>query len=227
MGGVNADEFEEYIVNSITVLFPNAWPLPGRWVIIKVDSGPGCRNTRMLARLWMMAFIIYPGVLNTTSVTQESDRLYGSFKDGLRDNLQALTTYWMAEGKSTSLKPWLCGLVIFDGINKETGLLVPRNAFESAFSRSRCKRAWELVGACALTEVCLNDPKVRRQLDDRDDSTNDLMRDLQRANDFAVHSLNGKAYDGDVFAAELERVRDREAHCRSRQRASQTDHDDG
>ena len=35
-----------------------------------------------------MGFILYPGIPNTMSVTQEQDRLYGVFKDGLRDNLQ-------------------------------------------------------------------------------------------------------------------------------------------
>ena len=64
----------------------------------------------------------------------------------------------------------------------------------------------KLVGACPLTQACLNDPKVRRELNVRDDGTNDLMRDLQRANDLAVHSLKNKGYDGGVFAAEIERV---------------------
>lgn len=68
-----------------------------------MDSGPGRLNIRMLARLWMMGFILYPGVSNTTSVTQETDCLYGIFKDGLRYNLQAVTTSRVAEGKSTSL----------------------------------------------------------------------------------------------------------------------------
>lgn len=54
----------------------------------------------------------------------------------------------------------------------------------------------------------MNDPKVRTQLDDRKDGTNDLMRDRQRANNLFVHSLNHKAYSGDVFTGELKLVPD-------------------
>ena len=77
-GGMNDKEFEDYLVESLTVLFPNAKPLSGQWVIIKVDSGPGRLNITMLARLRMMGFILYPGVPNTTLVTQEQDRLTAS-----------------------------------------------------------------------------------------------------------------------------------------------------
>lgn len=129
----------------------NARLLPDHWVIIKVDSGPGRLNIRMLACLWMMGFIIYPGVPNTTSVTQESNRLYGVFKDDPRD-LQALMIVWVAKGKSKSLQPWLCGLVIFGGRDKETGFDM-KCAFEEAFSRAQCKCGWELVSAFPLTEV--------------------------------------------------------------------------
>ena len=50
-GVMNDEEFEDYLLESLTVLFLNAKPLPGEWVIIKVDSGPGCLNIHMLARL--------------------------------------------------------------------------------------------------------------------------------------------------------------------------------
>ena len=52
-GGMNDEEFEEYLsISACTcTLFPNAHPLPGHWVIIKVDSGPGRLNILMFARL--------------------------------------------------------------------------------------------------------------------------------------------------------------------------------
>ena len=59
---------------------------------------------------------------------------------------------------------------------------------------------------CPLTMPCLSNPKVRCQLGDREDDTGDLMRDLQHANDLAVYQLDHRAYDGSVWAAELEEV---------------------
>ena len=205
-GGMDDTEFEKYLMTSIVPLWPNAKPVKGYWVIIKVDSGPGRLNSEMLARLRRLGSILYPGVPNTTAVTQETDRLYGHFKHVLRENLQILTTARMSKGKSTSLQPWMCGLVIFGGQDGESGLQITKNAFEEAFSRRRCRRAWEVVGACPITMACLSDPKVRRQLGDREDETADLMRDLQHANDLAVHKLNHFAYEGSAFAAELEEI---------------------
>ena len=46
----------------------------GKWVIIKVDSGPGRLNKTLLARLRNVGFILYPGMPNTTAVIQETDR---------------------------------------------------------------------------------------------------------------------------------------------------------
>ena len=40
-GGMDDDEFFEYVKKSIMKLFPDAAPIKGRWVIIKCDSGPG------------------------------------------------------------------------------------------------------------------------------------------------------------------------------------------
>ncbi len=41
-GGVNNKEFECYIDNSIISLFPNLEDMPGKCVLLKVDSGCGC-----------------------------------------------------------------------------------------------------------------------------------------------------------------------------------------
>ena len=78
-GGMDDDEFEKYIVNSIVPLYPNARDRKGIRVVLKADSGPGRTNPKLLASLRHMGFILYPGVPNTTAVSQETDHNYGPF----------------------------------------------------------------------------------------------------------------------------------------------------
>ena len=97
----------------------------------------------------------------------------------------------------------MCGLVIFGGTDPETGFVVTVSAFDTAFCAKYCKKAWEVVGACPLTMACLSDPKVRREIGDADDATNEVLRALQAANDLAVYMANDRGYDGNLFAAKL------------------------
>ncbi len=46
-GGMNDEEFDKYINNSIVLLYPDLEDMPGKQVLLKVDSGPG-RNGRDL-----------------------------------------------------------------------------------------------------------------------------------------------------------------------------------
>ncbi len=48
-GGMDNDEFFEYVKKSITKLFSDAAPRRGWWVVIKCDSGPGRLNPTLLA----------------------------------------------------------------------------------------------------------------------------------------------------------------------------------
>ena len=50
-GGMDDQEFFEYIKKSIMKLFPDAALVRGRWVVIKCDSGPGRLNPDLLAFL--------------------------------------------------------------------------------------------------------------------------------------------------------------------------------
>ena len=50
-GGMDDEEFFEYLKKSIMKLFPDAAPVRGRWVVIKCDSGPGRLNPDLLAFL--------------------------------------------------------------------------------------------------------------------------------------------------------------------------------
>ena len=126
-------EFEDYIMLAIVPLYANARNRKGRYVIIKVDSGPGRSNIDLLVRLKMLGFILYPGVPNTTHVTQETDRNYGPFKTKFVSNLDTIVSERIAARKSLLLQPKLVGLPVFGGEDPETGCMIPMGAFQAGF----------------------------------------------------------------------------------------------
>jgi hypothetical protein len=135
------DDFFEYIQKTIMKLFPDAAPVRGRWVILKCDSGPGRLNPTLLAYLRFHGFILYPGVPNTTAVTQETDQSYGPFQTAVRTNLQVIIDERITANKTTTLSPWIIGLVVFGGEDPETGLIVG-SAFDKGFSKVNNIKAW-------------------------------------------------------------------------------------
>ena len=163
-GGMDEKEFEEYLMNSIVPLYPDARDKPGQRVILKVDSGPGRGNVGLLSKLKLLGFILYPCVPNTTHVTQETDRNYGPFKTQFFINLERLVSERIEAGVSLSLHPKLVGLPTFGGEDRETGCMIPLGAFERGFSRNNCISAWNKVGAVTSTgeisRACLEDPQV-------------------------------------------------------------------
>ncbi len=104
-GGMDDIEFEKFIFNSIVPIYPNTADTPGKRVILKVDSGPGRMNPNLLARLRLLGFVLYPGVPNTTSVTQETDQNYGPFKQQFTSNLEMITQHRLNNKLSCSLQP--------------------------------------------------------------------------------------------------------------------------
>ena len=208
-GGMDESEFEKYILGSIVPLFPDASDVPGRRVMLKVDSGPGRTNRDLLATLRHLGFYMYPGVPNTTAVTQETDKSYGPFKSQFRTNLDTIVQRRIKLGKSLSLSPWMVGLVVFGGLDSETGYEIKQNdsAFEVAFSVEACKKAWAEVGAAPLTRRCLTDSKVRRELGDAEDTLNELMSSIQEGNDAATALLIRHGLDGAQLRVQLKRKR--------------------
>jgi hypothetical protein len=72
--GMDMVKFPAYIRNAIMPLYPDAEPSFGKWVILKCDSGPGRMNLDLLADLQSSGFILFPGVPNTTAVSQETNQ---------------------------------------------------------------------------------------------------------------------------------------------------------
>ena len=131
----------------LSPLFPDAKDEDGKRVIIKIDSGPGRANMQLLAKLKLLGIILYPGVPNTTSVTQETDQSYGLFKSIFRQNLEDIVNDRIDNRNASSVSPWEIGLLVFGGKDRVTGKEGYRNAFSEAFSVDKNKEAWAKVGA--------------------------------------------------------------------------------
>jgi hypothetical protein len=72
--GMDMTEFATHIRNAIMMLFSDAKPSFGKWVILKYDSGPSRMTLDLLADLQLSGFILFPGVPNMMAITQESDQ---------------------------------------------------------------------------------------------------------------------------------------------------------
>ena len=89
-GWMDDEEFEKYLMNSIVPLFPHAKDKNGHCVLINVDSGPGRLSLKLLTKLRLLGFILYPCVPNMTHVMQETDQNYGPFKTQFLKNLDLI-----------------------------------------------------------------------------------------------------------------------------------------
>ena len=148
-------------------------------------------NIDLLAELRMTGFILFPGVPNTTAVSQETDQNYGPFKTAFGKNLDRLIEERLVQNKSTSIPAWMVGLIIFGGVDPVTNFELRESAFQAGFSREACRAAWAMVGAAPLTKACLNHPKVRKSIGDGgdDDEFEQLCQLIQTAANTLSSSL--------------------------------------
>jgi hypothetical protein len=202
-GGMDEVEFAKYVAIVLPKLYLDAAPEKGKWVILKCDGGPGRMSLDLLALLRLDGFHLFPGVPNTTAVTQETDQNYGPFKGAYARNLDALVDEQIAQGKTTSIPAWMVGLIVFGGCDPETKLELPESAFGVGFSEKACKHAWEKVGAAPLTRACLKDKRVRRSMGDGLEEEQLMYRLIQEANDVATFTLTMCGYNGTVLAQQI------------------------
>jgi hypothetical protein len=208
-GGMDQDEFEKYMMLSLVDRLGeilDAADLPGKRVMVKCDSGPGRLNVELLARMKFLGFYLYPGVPNTTAVSQETDRNYGPFKTQFRKNLDEVIDARIKGNHTTSIAPHLAGLTTFGGEDPTSGHTVKISAFEKGFSKEACLSAWAKVGAAPLTMKCLEDEKVRKSIGDGDEEWERGLRELQNANDLATFLLTRGGFNGDFLKAELKAI---------------------
>ena len=87
-GGMDSEEFEKYVMNSIVPLYPHARNQRGKRVMLKVDSGPGRNGRDLIMKCRFRGLYLYPSLPNATSVQQETDLNYGPFKSVVCNNLR-------------------------------------------------------------------------------------------------------------------------------------------
>jgi hypothetical protein len=119
-GGMNSVKLEKYMKGSILPLYPDVQDIPGKRVIVKVDSGPGRMNVNMLAEMRLRGIYLVPGVPSTTGQTQETDQNYASYKTVFRSHLRVLTQTRHDRGFKMRVSD--LPLLVFGGKCPQTGL---------------------------------------------------------------------------------------------------------
>jgi hypothetical protein len=205
--GMDDAEFFEYLQKSIMPLYPDSAPINGKWVVLKCDSGPGRLNKKLLAMLRYHGFILFPGVPNTTAVSQETDQNYGPFQSQFRKNLQIVVNKRIEQKKAVNLAPWVVGLIVFGGTDAEVvdGPTI-QSAFQHGFLREQCIAAWEKVGAVPLSRRCLQNSKVQRSIGDGTEDQQLEVIQTQSVNDKATHALSMSGYDGNALKGTIIRI---------------------
>jgi hypothetical protein len=116
-GGMNNEEFERYIDNSIVPLFPDLEDTPGKCILLKVDSNRGWNWCDLLNKCWFRGVHIYHGLPNSTSMQQEMDiNIYGPFKGVVQRNLVKIAMTCYAKGITMSLATFTFRLIVYSGV---------------------------------------------------------------------------------------------------------------
>lgn len=179
-GGMAKDSFFKYCVEYLTYLYPDAEDVPGRRVLLKLDSGPGRFNPDLQARLRVLGFIVFPGVPNGTEVGQEMDQMYAYAKTLCYKNRdELLRKRLQTDGDGATLTLVDVGHIIFGGdvaFSDGTSLSLLK-AFDLAFDASHVQRACEKCGYLPSTRAALMNPRVRHEAVDEEDGSVDIAAD--------------------------------------------------
>jgi hypothetical protein len=164
-------------------LWPDAADIPGKRVLYKIDGGPGRLDEGALADSRARGIYLFPGVQNTTQVTQETDQNYGQFKSDVRSNIAALTadlvreysrqlahhqadpTNCRAPSKMPQLGREHYGIILSGrDANQAKGFSSLRPAFHNAFCQTKNLAAWAKVGAVPMTRQAMRHVSVRSEV---------------------------------------------------------------
>jgi hypothetical protein len=164
-------------------MWPDAADIPGKRVLYKIDGGPGRLDEGALADSRSRGIYLFPGVQNTTQVTQETDQSYGQFKSDVISNIAALTTDLVREYsrhlthhqadpincRAPSKMPQLgrehYGLILSGrNANQAKGLSSLHPAFHNAFCQTKNLAAWAKVGAAPMTRHAMRHASVRSEV---------------------------------------------------------------
>jgi hypothetical protein len=164
-------------------LYPDTADLVGRRVLYKIDDGPGRLAEGMLADCRAHNVYLFPGVQNTTHVTQETDQNYGLFKPDIRRNIHILTSDLVTDynrrlalydlnrehnrppPRTAAVDREYYGLLLSGrDANLDLGQSALAPAFYNAFSQTKNLRSWKVCGAVPLTREALRYHSVRHEV---------------------------------------------------------------
>ncbi len=198
-GSMDNEEFDKYINNSIVPLYPDLEDTPGKQVLLKVDSGPGCNGRDLLNKArFRGVYYLIPGLPNATSMQQETDINYGPFKSVVRSNLKKIAMASFLAQKLMKLGPSTFGLIVYGGVCPISNV-VCKNAVDSAFNVELNLHSWAKDGAVSFTMKCLVNKKVGHNGTDRDDLNFDAFLDVQLQNDYSTTQLTMMGCKGEML----------------------------
>ena len=164
------------ILNSYLSKFSNLYPglrdeIRNRF-LFKTDSGPGRSNCDVNFTAKVNGIYIYPGVPNTSEVTQEMDQLFAYFKSLMERNRRRIV---QEKGSRNLGQATLLDLpnMIFGGtyVLEDGHSIELANAFEKGFSADHLRAAREKCGYCPANRASLLHNKCRRQFGDENIET--------------------------------------------------------
>jgi len=206
-GGMNSVELDKYIEKAILPLFPDVADVPGKRVLLKLDSGQGRMNIDMLADLRLQGVYVIPGVPNTTHATQETDQSYGLYKSNYRANLEKLSEARQRIRKRIMVSD--LPLLVFGGYDYISKISL-KNAFEIAFSKERTLGCWRKCRAVPLTRLPFQSKDVCHQLAvDGCPATQEAQRlkEIQALNEFHFNLLTANGCFGQTLMKAAPRLR--------------------
>ncbi len=115
-GSMHNEEFERCTKNSIVPIFPNLEDIPGKCILLKVDSSHQRNWRNLLKKCRFRGVYIYPSLPNSTSMQQETDVNYGPFKGVIRRNLAKIATTCYAKGITMTQETSTFGLIVNGGV---------------------------------------------------------------------------------------------------------------
>jgi hypothetical protein len=203
-GGMDKKSFYKYVTEFVCRLYPDAEDIPGKRVLIKIDSGPGRLHPELQQLLRARGFYMFPGVPNGTEVGQEMDQLYSYAKSLCYRNREKLVR--ARSDESTPLTLADVGWLVFGGeVPLPDGSSVNLEpAFDMAFDKEHLDRAKAKCGYCPSTRAALGSTKVRREVvlgsalepsvDTEEDPIGKMYKEIECQNHEAVKFLIEKGY---------------------------------
>jgi len=207
-GGMNKEEFEQYVKNSLVTLYPDAADVPGKRVLLKADSGPGRKNIDLMAYLRARGFYFLPGLPNSTHVTQEMELLIGQLKSVFYENLEKLTCLCLRRHRTIPSGAEIVGLLLFGGLflHEENEINEQfNNAFQAAGEEEKIIGYFEKIGFAPFTRNYLKSKHVRH--DHPNDPIAEEYGAIEDQNTMACALLNFFGYNGDLLKAHTDKKR--------------------